>query len=102
MPGSRLLSLGSSCTFQDVSRLHPALLDYLSDGTPVVIDASQVEQVDTAGLQLLVAFAIDCMERGIAFGWKARSTAFERSVRLLGLGALLESPVVPPDLARPT
>jgi anti-anti-sigma regulatory factor len=99
MPTTRLLSLGPACTFQQVSSLHPTLLDYLAESSPVIIDASEVEQVDTAGLQLLVAFAIDCMERGIVFGWKARSMAFERSVRLLGLGALLESPGAPPSLA---
>jgi phospholipid transport system transporter-binding protein len=98
MPVTKLLSLGRSCTFDQVSTLRATLLDCLSEQSPVLIDASEVEKVDTAGLQLLVAFAIDCMERGIVFGWKARSAVFDRSVKLLGLGALLESPGAPPPI----
>lgn len=57
-----------------------------------VIDGGSVERVDTAGVQVLVAFAIDCMERSIDFAWAARSPALARGIRLLGVEALLESP----------
>jgi len=51
-----------------------------------------VREIDTAGVQLVVAFALDCLERGIAYSWKSRSPALDEAVRVLGVAALLESP----------
>jgi hypothetical protein len=48
--------------------------------------------VDAAGVQLLVAFALDCLERGVAYSWKARSAALDEAIRVLGVAALIESP----------
>ena len=90
--GCQILCFGSTFTLQEAPALRDALIDRLADGAPVVLDASQVMQVDTAGVQLLVGFAIDCMERGIAFCWKSRSPALEQAIAALGVGALLESP----------
>lgn len=84
--------LGPSCTLREAVRLRGELLTRLDVGEPVRIDGAAVERVDTAGIQLLVGFAIDCMERGIVFSWTARSALLEEAIRLLGVGALLESP----------
>jgi hypothetical protein len=51
-----------------------------------------VQQVDTAGVQLVVAFALDCLERGIHYVWTGRSAPLEEAIATLGVGALLESP----------
>jgi anti-anti-sigma regulatory factor len=56
------------------------------------LDGSAVEQIDTAGVQLVVAFALDCLERSIHYAWTGRSPALEEAIRTLGVGALLESP----------
>jgi anti-anti-sigma regulatory factor len=65
-----------------------------ADGDPVVVDGSAVERIDTAGLQLLVAFARRQKEAGRRLHWEAASPALlSGSARLglneaLGLGAL--------------
>jgi anti-anti-sigma regulatory factor len=87
-----LIDLGVSCTLQDVAAVRSACLAALASKDPPHIDGSRVERVDTAGLQVLVGFTIDCMERSIHFTWTDRSTALERSIRRLGIGPLLESP----------
>ena len=51
-----------------------------------------MQQIDTAGVQLVVAFALDCLERSIHYVWTARSVALDEAIRTLGVGALLESP----------
>ena len=51
-----------------------------------------MQQVDTAGVQLVLAFALDCLERNLQYVWKARSPALEEAIRVLGVGALLEYP----------
>jgi hypothetical protein len=43
-------------------------------------------------VQLVVAFALDCLERGVHYEWTGRSAALEQAIRTLGVGALLESP----------
>jgi hypothetical protein len=44
------------------------------------------------GIQLLVAFALDCLERNLVFAWSGRSAALEQAIALLGVGPLLEGP----------
>lgn len=88
----RRLVLGASCTIEDVAQLRNELLAHLDANKPVIIDATRLERIDAAGVQLLAAFAIDCLERGTAFAWKPRPAVLEEAIRLLGLGALMESP----------
>lgn len=84
--------LGASCTIEDVAQLRNDLIAHLAANKPIIIDATRVERIDAAGAQLLVAFAIDCLVQGVAFAWKQRPAALDEAIRLLGLGALMESP----------
>ncbi|MCC6302163.1 MAG: STAS domain-containing protein [Gammaproteobacteria bacterium] len=88
----RRVVLGTSCTIEDVAQLRTDLIGHLEANRPMIIDATRLERIDTAGAQLLAAFAIDCLERGTAFAWKPRPAALEEAIRLLGLGALMQSP----------
>ncbi len=94
-PAPACIDLGTHCTLQDVSGLRRSCLDALDGKLPPVIDGSRVERIDTAALQVLVGFAIDCMERSIVFNWAGRSPALVHGIRLLGIEALLESPGLP-------
>ena len=84
--------LGADCTIRESVDLKRELLAHLERKAPLFIDGSAVERVDTTGVQLLVAFSLDCMERGVAFGWPGRSEALKRAIELLGVGPLLECP----------
>jgi phospholipid transport system transporter-binding protein len=84
--------LGASCTIHEASALRSHLLAQASLPGPYEIDGSAVQQIDTAGVQLVVAFALDCLEKGVHYFWTGRSQALEEAVRTLGVGALLESP----------
>lgn len=84
--------LGASCTIEDVAQLRSDLVTHLAANKPMIIDASRLERIDTAGVQLLAAFCIDCLEQGIVFAWKQRPAMLDEAIRLLGLGALMESP----------
>lgn len=94
LPGDnpRKVLLGSSCTIEDVAQLRDVLSGHLAANVPIIIDASRLDRIDTAGMQLLAAFSIDCLERGIAFAWTQRPAVLEEAIHLLGLGALMESP----------
>ena len=84
--------LGAACTIHEAQALRAHLLEQQSHPGPYEIDGGGVEQIDTAGLQLVVAFALDCLERNTHYVWKARSPVLEEAIRVLGVAALLESP----------
>jgi phospholipid transport system transporter-binding protein len=84
--------LGSCCTIQEVGALKAQLLRQLEGQPPFLLDGAAVERVDTAGLQAILAFTLDCLERNIAFAWVARSEALSAAIELLSLAPLLESP----------
>ena len=84
--------LGASCTIHEAPALRSHLITQASHPGPYEIDGRAVQQIDTAGVQLVVAFALDCLERGIHYSWSGRSAALDEAIRTLGVGALLESP----------
>lgn len=72
-----------------VTELKDALAAALAKGAPVAVDASAVARVDTAALQLLMAFTRAMQDAGAALEWRAPSEAFARSAGRLGLLAAL-------------
>jgi len=91
-PATGRVALGTSCTIHQVQALRAHIMEQTAHPGPYVIDGASVQQVDTAGVQLVVAFALDCLERGVHYTWTGRSPALEEAVRVLGVAALLESP----------
>jgi len=86
------VALGTACTIHQIQVLRAHMLEQAALPGPYEIDGGQVQEIDTAGVQLVVAFALDCLERGISYSWKGRSPALDEAVRVLGVAALLESP----------
>ena len=84
--------LGASCTIHEAPALRSHLIAQASHPGPYEIDGTAVQQIDTAGVQLVVAFALDCLEKGVHYFWTGRSPALDEAIRTLGVGALLESP----------
>jgi len=84
--------LGSSCTIHEAAALKAHMLEQLERPGPYEIDGSGVSRIDTAGVQLCVAFALDCLERGMEYTWSGRSETLEQAIVQLSVGALLESP----------
>ena len=91
-PATGRIVLGTSCTIHEARALREQMLAQAALPGPFEIDGSAVQQIDTAGVQLVVAFALDCLERNAAYVWKGRSPALEDAIRVLGVGALLECP----------
>jgi phospholipid transport system transporter-binding protein len=84
--------LGTTCTIQEAAAVRAHLLAQAAQPGPYEIDGASVENVDTAGVQLIIAFALDCLEKGVAYKWIGRSPTLEKAVELLGVGPLLEYP----------
>jgi anti-anti-sigma regulatory factor len=84
--------LGGSCTIHEGAAIKAHMIEQLARHGPYEIDGSAVSRVDAAGVQLLVAFALDCLESGLEYVWTGRSPTLEQAIELLSVGALLESP----------
>lgn len=86
------LILAAECTVADADALKAELARRVGDSTPVTVDVSALQRIDTAGLQLLAAFVRDRRTAGRAVTWRGRATALEAAAGLLGLYAMLELP----------
>lgn len=80
------IDCGSVLGMAQVAELRARLIAALNQGTAVLLRASDVEQADTAALQLLLAYWQDAASRGIAVRWEAPSQTLRQTACLLGLG----------------
>ena len=58
--------------------------------SPIVLDASQLERIDGAGLQLMTAFFQEAAESGLSVSWKNPTDALINAVDLTGLKEVLQ------------
>ncbi len=77
------LKLDVSCTLRESADLQFSLV--AASGDPVVVDGGDVERVDTAGLQLLVALVRRQQRAGRRLSWKAASPTLLKCGDRLGL-----------------
>lgn len=82
---SEVLKLASRLTIAEVSELHRSLLSRLAAGEPIMIDGSEVQELDTSVLQLLVSLWRTAAARGISVAWQDVSEALRRSASLIGV-----------------
>lgn len=84
-----VIVLESTLTVAESAELHEALLGHMQALTPLVIDASEVEMIDTAGLQLLAATIKTASEKGVPVRIDAPSECLVGAARQIGLAGLL-------------
>ena len=87
-----VISCGESLGISMLHELQDSMKQALASGLPVEIDASAVERVDAAGLQLLCAFVRDAASSGREIRWSGITGALAASARLLDLHNLLDFP----------
>lgn len=87
-----VVAMASNCTVKDAVAMKGSLCAVADADGPVVIDAGAVERIDTAVLQLLVAFVRERLGKDREVTWRAPSAALLDSARLLGVSDLLTLP----------
>lgn len=80
-----VIELDDVVDIASVSNLYKKLLSACISDAPIVIQASSIERIDTAGLQLLTGFIQELSSSNHDFKWKAPSENFNRAARYLGL-----------------
>ena len=61
----------------------------LAGGQAIVLDASKVERIDTAALQLLTALCQDSVTKGVEISWVNPSESLTYAAKLMGLESVL-------------
>jgi anti-anti-sigma regulatory factor len=79
------LRLEPSLRIGEVEARRDLLLRQLEGGEPVRIDVSALQSVDTAGVQLLLAFRQEADRRGIQIDYCGESPDLINALNLLGL-----------------
>ena len=79
------VQLEPSLEVKDVEAAHIVLKAALERGPRVTVDVGRVLAVDTAGIQLLLAFQIEAARRRVVAEFCGASTALERALEVLGL-----------------
>lgn len=97
-PVATPLALPAELTIYTVGELHPQWLAWLVQDTaalpvevPAEVKAAAVEQVDAAGLQLLLSLQRALAERGRRLQIQAPSQVLRGGCEALGLGAWLQT-----------
>ncbi len=68
---SGLVKLPAECLISSLGDLRTQLIERVAIETPVSFDASSVERIDTAALQLLAAFTRDRTAAGLPVEWQS-------------------------------
>jgi anti-anti-sigma regulatory factor len=84
-PAKSVIVFDGSLDIAGAGRLREQLLQALTGKQPVVLDAANVERVDTAALQVLTAFFKDAGAQNLDVQWKEPAQALKNAARLLGL-----------------
>jgi phospholipid transport system transporter-binding protein len=92
-PHTTMICCSPELDISGAQDLYDKLQTALGAQCPVVLDATQVERVDTAVLQMLCAFMRDAQASGIAVQWRQPSPALENAARLLNVQACLALPM---------
>ncbi|MDP8984295.1 MAG: STAS domain-containing protein [Pseudomonadota bacterium] len=87
-----MVQLGPSLQIKDVEDAHRILAAGLAADAAITVDIGQVGAVDTAGVQLLVAFQRDAARRGVSVQFRGTSAALTHAMTVLGLGAAIHIP----------
>jgi phospholipid transport system transporter-binding protein len=79
------LALPAECLISSVDEIKAGLLQRLDSTDSVTIDASAVQRIDTASLQVLAAFARDRRAAGLPFAWSGVPAPVSDAAALLNL-----------------
>lgn len=80
-----LVQLDEDLTIETAHEFKECLEGLADSGSPIRFDASQVNRIDTTGLQLLAAYAIGANEDGTQFTIESPSATILEVSTLLGM-----------------
>ena len=86
--------LPAQCVIRDAADLKQQLLKHLDATDAVQIDATNIERIDAAAMQVLVSFVLGRAKQQRNVEWCGINSVFSDAARTLGLDALLKLPAL--------
>jgi len=86
----RMLRLDSCLTIAEVGPLAEQLAGVFDSGDSLVLDGSEIEQIDGAGVQLLAALMKEAAAQQTQVVWSGATTILRDAAAQLGLADLLQ------------
>ena len=87
--GAVTYDLGGDLTIRSVQAHREGLKPLLADQGAVTLEATAVEHVDTAGLQLVAAFIVQVLGAGRELRWNQPASPLTEAAARLGLTSAL-------------
>ena len=85
------IKVKGNCVIQELEPLQKIMLDTIeSERSSVQIDLSEVEAIDTAGIQLLTVCRINALEKGKTIQITSVTETVKEALKLTGLESMLE------------
>jgi len=81
--------LGAALLLVDIQEYHEKILNVLRIGFPVFIDLSNMNEIDIAGIQLLLSLRIEAQQNGIALSIHSPSPSAKRIFDFLNISQQL-------------
>ena len=85
--------LPPQCLIRDAAQLKQQLLPHVNEAAAVSIDTHQIERIDSAAMQVLLAFVRDRRSQQRAINWLGLNAVFLDSAQMLGLEQMLGLPL---------
>ncbi|WP_199610634.1 STAS domain-containing protein [Flocculibacter collagenilyticus] len=82
--------LPNQMIINDIESIHTSLTEWLNQNEQVEFDAKQVQQCDTANLQLLCVIQNDLVKSGKSIQWHGQSDALITAAKMLGVAEFLK------------
>jgi ABC-type transporter Mla MlaB component len=79
------VSLPAECVIASATALRDVLIERVGDAGTVQIDASSVQRIDTASLQVMAAFVRERRNDGLSFEWLGVPACLTEAATLLDL-----------------
>lgn len=87
--GQLTLMLDTVLVINNASSMHAKMSSFLKKSNDkILIDASMVEMIDTAMIQLLLSLVIGLKSKNVEIIWRSPSSEFVNRVRSLGLAEI--------------
>lgn len=87
------IPLPSTLTIQSVAAEHVQLCELVKTvESPVTIDASSVEEIDTAGMQLVLSLINQLKSQSLQTEWHSPTDVLLQTADVLGMSAALSLP----------
>lgn len=83
------LTLPDELSIANATEWKKRLSDLLHQNPPISLNASALSRVDTAAVQLLLAFVTEAKKADVEFTWVEPSDALKTTAKCLGLSASL-------------